>query len=51
MNDNEKTMLIAEVKRRSQKIDINKLKSKSEKLVSKHKKYKISYLGYSLEDM
>ena len=51
VNDNEKTMLIAEVKRRSQKIDINKLKSKSEKLVSKHKNYNVSYLGYALEDM
>ena len=51
VNDNEKTMLIAEVKRRSQKIDINKLKSKSEKLVSKHKNYNISYLGYAIEDM
>ncbi len=35
----------------SQKIDIYKLKIKSEKLLSKHKKYNISYLGYSLEDM
>jgi len=51
VNDNKKTMLIAEVKRRSKKIDINKLKSKSEKLVSKHKNYNISYLGYAIEDM
>ena len=51
VNENEKTLLIAEVKRRSKKIDINKLKSKSEKLVSKYQKYNIQYLRYGLENM
>jgi len=51
VNDNEKTMLIAEVKRKAEKIDINRLKEKSMILVSKYKKYEINYSGYSLEDM
>ncbi|QOY55607.1 ATP-binding protein [Candidatus Sulfurimonas marisnigri] len=51
VNDDSKTMLIAEVKRRAQKIDINKLQEKATKLVSKHKNYEVQYLGYSLEDM
>ena len=51
VNDNEKTMLIAEVKRKAEKIDINRLKEKSTILVSKYKKYEINYSGYSLEDM
>ncbi len=51
VNDNEKTMLIVEVKRKAEKIDINRLKEKSTILVSKYKKYEINYSGYSLEDM
>ncbi len=51
INDDEKTMLIAEVKRQAKNIDINILKNKADKLVSKHKKYTTVYKGYSLEDM
>ncbi len=51
INDDSKTMLIAEVKRQSKKIDINKLQEKAIKLVSKHRKYEIDYIGYSLSDM
>lgn len=51
VNDEAKTIIIAEVKRRSHKIDINKLQEKAIKLVSKHKNYDVKYIGYSLEDM
>jgi len=51
LNDEAKTMLVAEVKRQAHKIDLNQLKDKAEKLVSKHKKYEITYKGYSLDDM
>jgi uncharacterized protein len=51
INDNTKTMLISEVKRQAKRVDINKLREKATKLVSKHKKYTVNYLGYSLEDM
>jgi AAA+ ATPase superfamily predicted ATPase len=51
VNDDTKTMLIVEVKRQAKKIDINKLQEKASKLVSKHKKYNVDYLGYSLTDM
>ncbi len=51
VNDDTKTMLIVEVKRQAKKIDINKLQKKATKLVSKYKKYKVEYIGYSLADM
>jgi AAA+ ATPase superfamily predicted ATPase len=51
VNDETKTMLIAEVKRQTQKIDINKLQEKAIKLVSKYKKYEVNYIGYCLSDM
>lgn len=49
INDDEKTMLIAEVKRQFKNIDINILQDKAKNLVSK--KYSIIYKGYSLENM
>jgi len=51
INDLEKTMLISEIKINPRKIDINILKQKSTKLVTKYNKYKIEYIGYSLEDL
>lgn len=51
VNDNAKTMLIAEVKRQAKKIDKNKLQEKAQKLLTKHKNYKVDYVGYSLADM
>jgi len=51
INDDTKTMLIAEVKRQAKKIDINTLQEKANKVVSKHKKYNVTYIGYSLNDM
>ena len=51
VNDEKKTMLIAEVKRNPKKIDINVLEKKSSKLMAKYKKYDCKFRGYSLEDM
>ncbi len=51
VNDDNKTMLIAEVKRQAKKIDMNLLQKKAIKLVSKNKKYCVDYYGYSLDDM
>lgn len=51
INDDTQTMLIAEVKRQAKKIDLKKVQEKALKLVSKYKKHKIDYIGYSLEDM
>jgi len=51
INDEDKTMVIVEVKRQSKNIDIDILKNKAKKLVDKHKKYKVQYRGLSLDDM
>ena len=51
VNDDTKTILIAEVKRQAKKIDRNLLQKKAIKLVSKNKKYCVDYYGYSLDDM
>lgn len=51
VNDDAKTMLIAEIKRQDKKIDIKKLEKKAVKLTSKYKKYEVNYVGYSLADM
>ena len=51
INDDEKKMLIAEVKRNPRKIDISLLEGKAQKLLQKHKGYEIQFKGYSMEDM
>ncbi len=51
IDDESKLIVIAEVKRNRQKIDMQKLENKSETLISKHKHYKVKYVAYSLEDM
>ena len=51
VNDEKKTMLIAEVKRNSQKIDLKILEKKASKLMAKYNKYDYQFQGYSLEDM
>ena len=51
VNDDNKTILIAEVKRQAKKIDMKLLQEKASKLVSKNKKYNVDYYGYSLDDM
>jgi hypothetical protein len=51
INDDEKRMLIGEVKRNSKKIDLHKVKQKALKLTSKYRKYSVEYRGFSLDDM
>ncbi len=51
INDDEKKMLIAEVKRNPKKINIALLEEKSQKLLQKHKGYEVAFKGYSIEDI
>jgi AAA+ ATPase superfamily predicted ATPase len=51
VNDFEKTVLFAEVKRNKNKIDIEKLKEKSAGLHQQFKDYKLVYKAYSLDDL
>ena len=51
VNEDEKRMLIAEVKRNLKKIDLYKLKQKALKLTAKYKQYSVEYVGFSLGDM
>ena len=51
VNEEEKTMLIAEVKINPKKISIKKLQEKSKKLIDKFSDYKVDFKGFSLEDM
>ncbi len=51
VNDDKKTMLISEVKINPKKINLKLLEKKSSKLISKHNRYKIKFIGYSLDDL
>ena len=51
VDDNEKKMVIAEVKRNPKKINLSELERKSTGIVSLKKKYNVRYLALSLEDM
>ncbi|MBU1990124.1 ATP-binding protein [bacterium] len=51
LNEKEKIILLAEVKRNRQKIDLQKLREKSVALLKKHTKYKIDFVAYCIEDM
>jgi AAA+ ATPase superfamily predicted ATPase len=51
INDDKKTMLIAEVKLNAKKINLELLREKSSKLVDKQKNYSVEYTGYSLDDI
>lgn len=51
VDDNEKEMVIAEVKRNPRKINLSELERKSTGIVSLKKKYNVKYLALSLEDM
>ncbi len=51
INDDEKIMLIAEVKLNAKKINVELLRGKASKLVDKKKSYFIEYTGYSLDDI
>jgi len=51
VNEEEKTMLLAEVKINPKKISIKKLQEKSKKLIQKFPDYKADFQGLSLEDL
>ncbi len=51
INEEEKRMVIGEVKRNPKKIDLYRLEQKALKLMAKLKKYDIEYRGFSLFDM
>lgn len=51
VDDNEKKMVIAEVKRNPRKINLSELERKATGIVSLKKKYNVRYLALSLEDM
>jgi uncharacterized protein len=51
VNDLEKEVLFAEVKRNSDKINVDVLVQKSQKLVSNFKGYRFIYKGFSMRDM
>jgi AAA+ ATPase superfamily predicted ATPase len=51
VNEEEKTMLIAEVKINPKKISIKKLEEKSKKLIDKFQNYKVDFKGFSLNDI
>jgi AAA+ ATPase superfamily predicted ATPase len=51
INEETKTMLLAEVKINKDKINIDILKEKSKKIVEKFQNYSVEYRGYSLDDM
>ncbi len=51
VNDEEKKMLIVEVKRNFNRIDLELLQEKAKKLLQKHKGYEVVFKGYSLNDM
>jgi len=51
INEDEKRMLIGEVKRNPKKIDLYKIEQKALKLTSKYHKYSVEYRGFSLGDM
>lgn len=51
INDLDKKVLFAEIKRNKEKINIEKLREKSQNLVSQFRNYQIDYQGFSLIDM
>ena len=51
VDDNEKKMVIAEVKRNPRKINLSELERKATGIVSLKKKYNVKYLALSLENM
>ncbi len=51
INEMEKYALIAEVKINKNKIDLNRLKQKSEKLIKKLDNFRVEYKGFSIEDI
>ena len=51
INEMEKKILVGEVKLNKDKINMNTLKMKSEKLVNKYKDYTVEYVGLGMQDL
>lgn len=51
VDDLDKTVLFAEVKRNANNISLKKLKEKSSKLLYQYKDYQVNYRGFSIDDM
>ena len=51
VNDEQKQILIAEVKRNPKKINLHTVEQKATKLLAKYPKYSVVYRGFSLEEM
>lgn len=51
VDDLDKTVLFAEVKRNANNISLKKLKEKSSKLLYQYKGYQVNYRGFSIDDM
>ena len=51
VNEAERAIVIGEVKRNPDKIDLNLLKEKAAKILEHHKGWSISFAGLSLKDM
>lgn len=51
VNDTEKSIVIGEIKRNPDKIDLHVLEEKAASIVAHHKKWSVSYIGLSMKDM
>lgn len=51
VNDTEKSIVIGEIKRNPDKIDLHVLEKKAVSIVAHHKKWSVSYIGLSMKDM
>jgi Predicted ATPase (AAA+ superfamily) len=51
VNDTEKSIVIGEIKRNPDKIDLHVLEEKAVSIVAHHKKWSVSYIGLSMKDM
>jgi len=51
VNDLKKKVLIAEVKRKKEKINLQVLEVKAEKLLQRFSDYTVTFSGFSIEDM
>ena len=51
VNEADKELVIGEIKRNPEKIDMDEVKEKAKGIVLHHKKWDMRYIGLSLEDM
>lgn len=51
VDENGKSLVIGEVKRNPEKIDLHTLEEKAAAITAHHKKWTVSYVGLSLSDM